>query len=114
MMTAAETNLTASALAAHYDAVLSAAFKGTGHQAILKREGDMLGLLTGAFTLYVDGGTNESNARAMVKAVGLVQGLTEARLRRVTVGGKRAWRAATAAIGAGDIRRGIRWSESMV
>lgn len=113
MTTPAETNRIAQTLAAHYDAILSAAFRGTGHQVILNREGDRFGLLTGAFTLYVDGGTNESNAQAMVRAVQLVRGLTEARLRRITVGGKRAWRASTAAIGAGDIRRGIRWSESM-
>lgn len=112
-MSPAETNTIAAALTAHYDAVLSAAFRGTGHQVILMGEGDMMGLRTGAFTLYVDGGTNESNAQAMVKAVRLVQGLTEARLRRITVGGKRAWRAASTGIGSGDIRRGIRWSESM-
>lgn len=112
MTPTAQTHRMTEALRAHYAAALRDAFRGTRFHTTLSAAGNECETRPD-FTLYVDGGdTSMENAEAMARAVGLLRGLTEARVRRIRVKGRTSWLVGADTFFQGDIRRGVRWSES--
>lgn len=113
-MNATDRKTVAAALRLHYADSIRAILP-TGFKVSVMAENGIDGLPSGEFTLHLDGGdTNGEAFAALAKVVRALRGLTEARLRRITVnGGKRTWRANRAELYSGDIRCGLRWTDAL-